>query len=426
MTTVVPTPFPHPGDPTYVDHSAIALARLPQQFKQERQNPPTRPEVIASAVAGITLDQDSAVFVVNVPVLPEALEGDCVLLMICSSATDHIPDTSLIPPGWNILTQLFTSSGSFVATVMSHVLDEYETEPTQIFLQAANQPVQAGVVVYRYLDPANPLISSSIVDAGNFPVSPPTTFHCPSQVIPTISDIYLGVIWFTFSNIPVTFPSQSSPRILSSNIGTLATFDEVEIEGSSGVQDAIVNVGVLGLAASLALRFYLPEFDSLNNIGRLVSAVCRPVQSLWDTMQQVLLQRALNTAIGAQLDVIGKIVGRPRDGLDDDTYRRYCRATIAAHRSKGTVDELISIAELVVFDPDLLTVVLPYSPAAVIVQLTDIGVTDALANVVYLFLRQAAAAGVALVLQYGNTNPVFRLDQSPSLDQGHLAGEISG
>ena len=36
MADPVPVTVPRPGDPTYVDHVALALARLPEQFRLKR------------------------------------------------------------------------------------------------------------------------------------------------------------------------------------------------------------------------------------------------------------------------------------------------------------------------------------------------------------------------------------------------------
>lgn len=430
MTVAVPTPFPVPGDPGYVDHGAIALSRLPQQFRQERLDPPIQPVFVTSAPAGVTVDPATNVFVYNVPVLPEISEGDCLLLIIASDSTDSGPDPTLIPDGWSVLTQVRSPNTVFSVTLMRHIVGRDDTQQTSIFALGDGFAIQAGVVVYRYVDASDPLISASAADAGTFPITSPTLFHHPSQFMPSTSDLYLGIAWGVDANLTIEYPAQTRHNeistSISTSISTLAIFDRAGFTGTSGVQDLTVLGGVGGVAVSLALRFSLSDFDRLNNIGRLVASCCIPVQSLWDVMQQVLLQRTIDTAVGVQLDVVGKIVGRNRDGLDDDTFRRYCRATVAAHRSRGTVDELIKIAELVLFDPLLLTTISQYSPATVVVQLVDTGITDTLAHVVFVFLRQAAAAGVAIVLQYGNTTPVFHLDQSPGLDQGLLAGEISG
>ena len=171
----------------------------------------------------------------------------------------------------------------------------------------------------------------------------------------------------------------------------------------------------------------LGGFDALldlNNISRMLYVVAVSSQTLETAQQQVLRQRTLENAVGANLDVIGKLVGQPRVGLDDDTYRRYCRASITANKSRGTAEELIDVADLVIFEDDAVYVVTIMSVAAVIVRVTEIGITDDLAQVTFNFLRRAASAGVRLVLEYGNTWPLFTFDSGPGFDEGHFGGQI--
>ncbi len=165
--------------------------------------------------------------------------------------------------------------------------------------------------------------------------------------------------------------------------------------------------------------------DPNSNIVKLLTAVCSAgFQPLEDTMQQVFLQRTIDNSVGTQLDAIGKLVGQPRNGLADDDYRRYCRAGISANRSKGTVEDLLKVIDLVIFDDSATYVVTPSSPATVTIAITELGITDDLANVAFIFMRRSAATGVRVILEYGNVTPLFTFDLGPGLDTGHLAGVI--
>lgn len=427
--TAVPVSFPRPGEADYVDHAEAALSRLPQQFRFERHDPPIRPLLMSSSGCQIVLDEDTSVQVVEVVLPPEVSPGDCAVLLIASDSVDGVPDETLLLGDWSIASSSTTDDVN-VVTVVTHVVGKTDDTLTRLFLQGGSGDTQAVVLYYRHLDSYSPVVDSAAVDVSG-PLGGPTSFPCPSLSIPSRGDLYLGLVWLIDGVGAVITPPVGATKVVTTTGGdftsrTLAVFDAVPVNpGPTGIQTVSINLGVTGVAAGVALRFSLSEFDSLNNVGRLVASLCGPVQDLWDTMMQVLLQRSLDNAVGAQLDVIGKLVKRARGGLDDETYRRYCRATIAAHRSRGTVDELVNIAELVVFDSSLLVDVDPERFGTVRVQLLDIPVTDQLADVVFLFLRQAASAGVRVILQYGNTIPVFRFDQLPGLDQGHLGGEIS-
>lgn len=165
----------------------------------------------------------------------------------------------------------------------------------------------------------------------------------------------------------------------------------------------------------------------LNNISRLLTAICTAgVQPVEDCLRQLLDQRSLDTAIGAQLDIIGKLVGQPRNGLDDDTYRRYCRATVAAHRSHGAVENILNVASLVVFDDAATYTLVQQQVATVELRIEGIAVTDALAAIVFTFVRTAAAVGVRIMVTYGLSPPAewFRFDSGPGFNQGKLVGRI--
>lgn len=56
--------------------------------------------------------------------------------------------------------------------------------------------------------------------------------------------------------------------------------------------------------------------------------------------------RRIANATGAQLDVIGAIVGQAREGTDDATFARLIQARILSNRSSGTVEEVYAVAAL--------------------------------------------------------------------------------
>jgi len=67
------------------------------------------------------------------------------------------------------------------------------------------------------------------------------------------------------------------------------------------------------------------------------------VQSLEDVGMDVLVGRWPLTAIGAQLDVLGKIVGQGRGSFGDDQYRLFILARILVNKSNGRTEELMNI-----------------------------------------------------------------------------------
>jgi hypothetical protein len=135
------------------------------------------------------------------------------------------------------------------------------------------------------------------------------------------------------------------------------------------------------------------------NIRALVSALVGPAQAIEDAIWQLYTLRRVDTAEGVQLDLLGDVVGQPRDGLSDDDYRRYIRARIATNRSLGVVEDLIKITRLVVGDDALRVEVERQNIATIVVRLLEIPITDELADIVFDFLFKAKAAGVRLILE---------------------------
>lgn len=164
-----------------------------------------------------------------------------------------------------------------------------------------------------------------------------------------------------------------------------------------------------------------------NNTEKLVATLATPFQSLENALRQLLLERSIDTAIGAQLDVIGRLVGQARNGLDDDTFRRYCRARITVNRATGVIEELITVTDLIVYDDDGQYEVIGQGTATVKVTINNLAITEGLADILLLFLKNTVSAGVRLVVQYGISAPAgwFRLDSGPGLDQGKLVGALS-
>src|SRR5687768_3990656 len=113
-----------------------------------------------------------------------------------------------------------------------------------------------------------------------------------------------------------------------------------------------------------------------NTNEKLLAVLATPFQSLESALQQLLTERSIDTAIGAQLDVIGRVVGQKRNGMSDDDYRRYCRARIATNRANGTVENLITITDLIIYDDDAVYEVESQGIATVVVRVQNLSVTE--------------------------------------------------
>jgi hypothetical protein len=147
-----------------------------------------------------------------------------------------------------------------------------------------------------------------------------------------------------------------------------------------------------------------------NNTEKFIATLATPFQSIENMLQQLLTERSIDTAVGAQLDVIGRIVGQKRNGLSDDDYRRYCRARIATNKANGTTENLITITDLVVYDDNGYYEVDTQGIATVVLTVQNITITEALADILIGFLRQTVSAGVRVILEYTSDLNTFKWD----------------
>lgn len=157
--------------------------------------------------------------------------------------------------------------------------------------------------------------------------------------------------------------------------------------------------------AAEALERLCELFKAKANIRALITLWCGPIQAFEDVMYQVLTERTVDIAIGVQLDMLGVIVGQPRGGLSDDDYRRYIRARIRVNRSNGTINQILAIVRLIVNNSTAVIHFDPSYPAAAIIRVAGIAFDSAIAAALIFFLRDAAAGGVRLVLEWSTVAP---------------------
>jgi hypothetical protein len=156
----------------------------------------------------------------------------------------------------------------------------------------------------------------------------------------------------------------------------------------------------------------------------LLASWLTEVQAAEDALWQLYVERSLATAEGAQLDVLGSIVGQPREERSDDVYRVWISARNLVSRSSGRATELVAIARKLVPPPaDVGAVRLEeYYPAALTIRITS-PVTLELGYQIAHMLFLAKAGGVKLQMIWMETPALaFRMAPSPdtsTLDSPH-------
>ena len=153
-----------------------------------------------------------------------------------------------------------------------------------------------------------------------------------------------------------------------------------------------------GVACDLALARLLGQFADSTALRQLICSLVSPLDELEAALLDVHYNRWLaETTTGVQLDVIGRIIREPRNGLDDTTYLRALRTRVLINRSSGKLEELIEIA--LTFEPDSTPIEFrEHAPNSITVRQLIKGDSDPKALTERL--NSARAGGVNLQLIY--------------------------
>lgn len=184
---------------------------------------------------------------------------------------------------------------------------------------------------------------------------------------------------------------------------------DASFDSSFAGQFDVPPLDLIALALSRLPQQYRGTDGVESNTQKIIRALLAPAPQLEQAMRDVLLKRGVETAIGVQLDALGKLVGRPRTGLggdeDDEVYRRYVRAQIATNRSNGTVRDKIKIARLVLGSTGGQIVVNNLGNGATILRIEGIAVTDVVADILIAMLIRGTSGGVRQILEYSTVAP---------------------
>jgi hypothetical protein len=167
------------------------------------------------------------------------------------------------------------------------------------------------------------------------------------------------------------------------------------------------------------------EFDDAENVKAIVRAFVDEVQVAEELVLSLITERYISSAIGAQLDQYGALVGEPRNGLSDAQYRLFIQARIATNMSEGEIEVLISVLKTIT-GADSVKVMQAY-PASLRAQYTVQGALSAsLRTRIFNQLLSVTPAGVSLVVVEAEAAS-FGFDDDPDalgFDLGAWAEEI--
>jgi hypothetical protein len=164
------------------------------------------------------------------------------------------------------------------------------------------------------------------------------------------------------------------------------------------------------------------QFKSKDNVARFLETFSRQIQELENVSFQLLLERALCTAVGEQLDGLGSIIGLLRDSPDDELYRFSLQAEIAVLTSGGTIEDLIQMVDAALGDVPIIQLI-ESPPAALLIIATEEAIDPDVAARVPAKVARAKAAGVLAQFIWSESDTNFKLSDVSQVVGGN--GPIS-
>lgn len=162
-----------------------------------------------------------------------------------------------------------------------------------------------------------------------------------------------------------------------------------------------------------------------NNITKLLTALAGPAQDVENALQEMLTERAIDTSVGVNLDIIGVIVAQKRQGLADEIYRAFLRTKIVTSRSRGTLPSILRITRAMIGNN--LSTLVEYDNqgiATFIVRILGNVIPDVIATGLLYFLQLGASAGVRVIVERitGAESDTLRFPHLVVLNGSHSIG----
>jgi len=147
------------------------------------------------------------------------------------------------------------------------------------------------------------------------------------------------------------------------------------------------------------LKFAAP-FWGKPRWAALFVAIARQVQDVEDAICASITQRLLANATGAQLAVLGRLVGQLDPGLGEEVFRTLIRVRIRINRSDGARNDVLEVLQLLGI-PLAQRTVTPSYPAKIRVDLT--GTLPLPIGLLTQLLNDTCSAGVGCIVVWEPT-----------------------
>ena len=144
-----------------------------------------------------------------------------------------------------------------------------------------------------------------------------------------------------------------------------------------------------------AVARLIAQYKGKTTVEGTVSALVAPIQTIEDALVSLNQFRALETAVGVQLDLLGQIIGLARvANQSDDSYRQAIKAKIQANTSEGQPSAIVATFLLLTGVSKCLLD--EFFPAALMIESTYVPTSQADANALIEIIDTVAAGGVRM------------------------------
>ena len=170
----------------------------------------------------------------------------------------------------------------------------------------------------------------------------------------------------------------------------------------------------------------LPGFlANATNFKAFLDVLINPYQDIENLFIQLLDEVSLDTAVGVQLDVVGRILNTARTSLTepDEEYRIRLRGAAATLARSGEVETLITVWNEIW--QAVKTIVTEYQPATIELAAEVTTDTPSLDAAALATIEEAMAGGVQLIPLIGITNLFIWGAEADANINGNLPGNVN-
>jgi len=171
-----------------------------------------------------------------------------------------------------------------------------------------------------------------------------------------------------------------------------------------------------------ALARLISQFRGKPNLEAILSVVIKQVQDLENVSFELLTERYIDVAEGAQVDGFGAIVGEAREGRGDAEYKIAIKARMQLNLGNGTPEDIIQLIRGIA--GDVRVRIYEFYPAAFMAEIVDPIDPLVVDPARILGIVQAGKpAGVWCIVGFGVIGS-FRFDAGPGFDIGKYGGAL--